>query len=229
MEAIDTKEIERASGEQFTNLAYGGGTLSESIDSFWIAAKHVKVKRVYVGVALASYNDYEISNRVQFYSSVRENPSLYFINRGVWEASFYILYSSLSGEEIKLGIPPMNRDEFWQQELATLQKYYDKYAEPIKYRKELQAVSDYCRENGIELNFIIFPMHMEAQQQIVSSNMSAYSAAMRRDLSQFGNLFDLEVDNQTNRNKDNFNDPIHTRHEVQAFIIDEVWRADDRD
>jgi len=227
MESINTQEVERASGEPFTNLAYGGGTLAESIDSFWIAAKRVKLKRVYMGVALTSYNDYEISNRVQFYSSVRENPSLYFINRGVWEASYYVLYSSLSGKEVKLGIPPMNKDEFWQEELGTLQKYYDKYAEPIKYRKELQSVSDYCRANGIELNFIIFPMHTDAQRQIVSSNMSAYAAAMRRDLSQFGNLFDLEVDNQINRNKDNFNDPIHTSHEIQAFIIDEVWRAGD--
>jgi hypothetical protein len=223
MEAINPDVIKRVSGETYTNLAYGGGTLREAFDSFWIAARRINLKHVYLGVALTSYNDYEISNRVQFYSSVRGNLALYLVNRGVWESSLYDVESAISGKEIKLGVPQMNKDEFWQVELGILQKYYDKYVEPKKYRKELRDISEYCLANGIELNFIIFPMHVDAQRQLVDSKMLENSEKMRRDLSKFGRIFDFEVDNDINRDKANFNDPVHTNQFMQEMLINEIW------
>ncbi len=223
MEAMSADTIRQVSGEEYTNLAYGGGTLREAFDTFWIAAKRTKLRRVYIGISVSTYNDYEISNRVQFYSSARENPGLYFVNRGVWESSFYIVRSFLTGDEVRLGVPPMAKNEFWLVELETLKKYYDKYVEPRKYRKELQEISEYCRANGIDLNFIIMPMHKDAQLQLDDPKVREAGLSMRSDLSRFGRMWDFETDSELNRDASHFNDPVHTDPVIREMLINEVW------
>jgi hypothetical protein len=154
---------------------------------------------------------------------VKGNPAMYFINRTVWESSIYSVYSQISGTDLKLGVPQMTKEEFWQTELGILQKYYDKYAPPKQYRKELKEISDYCEKNGIILSFVIFPMHAEAQKQIVDSGMQKQSEQMRADLTEFGTVDDFERDNEFSASRDNFDDPVHMNTAAKKILIGEIW------
>lgn len=220
LEPITLKEV---TGDDYANLAYGGGSLREAFDSFWIASKKIRLRKVYLGIALMTYNDYEIANRTELYKSVNENPALYFINRTVWESAIYSVYSELSGEKIRLGTPKMSKDEFWQVELGILQKFYEKYTEPVKYRRELGEIADFCRQNNIELNFVIFPMHTDAQKQIVDLGLAKPNQAMRSELSKLGKVYDFEKVNESTSDKNNFNDPVHLNEISQKQLIVDIW------
>lgn len=223
MASLETGIINEISGDEYTNLAYGGASMREIIDTFWVVAKKVRLRRVYVGVSLEKYNDYEITDRLTFYKSAVENPALYFVNRAVWEAAYYDLEGYLTGVKFTVGTPSTNREEFWLEELQLTAAYYRKYAEPKKYRKELLEMSNYCLNNGIELRFIIFPTHIDAQNVILESGFQAKNETFRQDLMKCGDVYDFDWPTDLTRNRSNFDDPMHIKQGMRQMVIAEVW------
>ena len=58
MAPIDTDIVKQVSGEDYTNLGFGGGSVKEITETFWIVAKRQKLKNVFIGVNPEKYNDY---------------------------------------------------------------------------------------------------------------------------------------------------------------------------
>lgn len=226
--SFDTEMIKEVSGKKYTNLGYGGASLREVIETFWIISKQTKLKEVYIGVDLTNYNDYEITNRAELYKVTRENPAFYFVNRGVWEAAYYDLNTFLLKEEFTVGVPDMARDEFWKESIAIRKKYFDKYAEPKNYRKEFEKIAQYCRKNDIKLEFIIFPTHVEIQEVIVEENFSKWADNMRSDLIQWGRVYDFDWENDLTKDRENFDDPVHINLENRKIVAEGIWGGDRR-
>ncbi len=114
MQGIKAEDIEAVSQEKYFNFGYGGASLHEVIDTFWFAAEQTKLQKVYIGVNLNIYNDYENVNRTQVYKSIHDNPTLYFINRTVWQAALSSAYSQLTNEDLKIGAPTVS-PQTWQE------------------------------------------------------------------------------------------------------------------
>lgn len=225
MAAIPTERIKDLSGDDYANLSYGGASLREMIDTFWFVAARVQVKKVYFGVNLGTYNDYDVTDRLAFYKASRESPLLYTMNKGVWEAAFYDLKGYFTGARFMLGTPTAGRDQFWNEQLQLTATYYKKYAEPVKYRTELKSISDYCRGQGIELKFVILPTHVDAQREIVNANFQSQNEALRTDLMSFGDVYDFDWPSDLTNNPDNFSDPLHLDHKSIQSVMQEVWRG----
>lgn len=223
MAPLETDVIKDISGDDYANLGYGGASIQEGIGTFWFVTKLVKPKKVFIGVNPEKYNGYEITDRLSSYNSVRENPALYFVNQAVWESAYYDVNGYLTGAKFTVGTPQMTKEEFWQDDLAVTAKYYQKYADPKNYRRQLLEIADYCRKNNIDLSFIIFPTHADSQQLIVNANFQPQNAAMRRDLQACGKVYDFDWLNELTENKDNFEDPVHTTKPVRQIIIQEIW------
>ncbi len=216
-------EVKEVSGEDYANLGFGGGTVREIVDAFKVVSKKVALKKVYIGLNLDKYNDYEINNRMTFYNAAHENPALYFLNQAVWQTAYYEVKTALSGEKFKIGVPNMSKDEFWDEELAVETKYYEKYVEPVKYRKELSELAAFCRENNIKLSFIIFPTHVDAQQLIANTQMIENREKMLKDFNSGGDVYDFDWSNELTANKNNFNDPVHMNADVRKIVTREIW------
>ncbi len=215
--------VREVTGETFANMAYGGGTLREAIDTFWFAAERTRLRKVFIGVNLNTYNDYDISNRTQMYPSIKQNPVLYFVNRTVWESAFYVVYKQLSKSNSRLGIPTLDRESFWQYELGIMRLSYSRYSPPRKYKQEIQKISEYCRQSNIELTFVIFPTHVEEQQLIQDAHLNALNRVMREDLIALGTVLDFQYDNELTREKANYNDPVHLKVRLLKMLVKEVW------
>ncbi len=223
MAPLDTEVIKEISGEDYTNLGFGGGSIREIIESFWIVAQRVKLKKVFIGINPEKYNDYEITNRVIFYQAAKENIGLYFVNQAVWEAAYYDFYQYLSGTKVDISGTTMSKEDFWKFELEITGKYYQKFAEPKKYREELAKIAEYCKKNNIKLSLIIFPTHVDTQKLIVEANFTEQSKQMREDFSSWGDVYDFDWENDLTRNKENFLDPVHVNRENQEVMIKEIW------
>ncbi len=217
------EEIKAVSGEDYVNLGFGGGTVREIVDAFKVVTQKVALKKLYIGLNLDKYNDYEINNRMTFYNAARENPALYFLNQAVWETSYYEVKTALSGEKFKVGVPNMTKAEFWEEELTVETKYYQKYVEPVKYRKELSELAAYCREHQIKLAFIIFPTHVDAQQLIVNTQMTENREKMLGDFNADGDVYDFDWSNEMTADKENFNDPVHMNDGLRKIVTREIF------
>ncbi len=223
MLAMPTEEINKATGEDYFNLAFGGGNARESIEAFWLAAKQNPLEKVYININLDKYNDYEIVDRTQVYRATSENKFLYFLNPDIWDAAYYNAKTYLTGKKFSLGIPQMTKARFWAESTEAETRYYQKYAEPKKYREEFRKIAEYCRQHNIKLTFVIFPTHIDLQKLIDEIKVRPQREAMLRDLTQFGDVFDFDWDNEMTRNADNFNDPFHFTDEIARELVKDIW------
>jgi hypothetical protein len=223
MLAMKAELIKEAAGEDYYNFAYGGASLREDIDTFWFVTEKIKPKKVYFGINLNIYNDYEMNNRIAEYRAVKENPMLYFVNRSVWESSIYAAYSKITGEDLKIGSPKVDKDKFWIEQQELTSNYYRKYIYPENYKKELQKISEYCQKNGIELTFVIFPTHIDSQKLVEKFNLNRENEQMRKDLASFGTLLDFDYENELTADREKFKDPVHLDTESNKELIKEIW------
>jgi hypothetical protein len=224
MNAISADKLRELTGEDYYNFGYGGGSLQEAVDTFWFAAERVKLRRVYIGLHLSTYNDYNYTERTKLYETVARNPALYFVNRTVLQAALYDTYSHFAGTDLRLGAPTVDREAFWRDYLDNvLGGYYSNYVHPERYQRELTRIARYCRENGVELTFVIFPSHVEAQRRIRDFHLERESLAFRRDLASLATTYDFDYENEITTRRENYTDPVHTVRPVNELLMSEIW------
>ena len=224
MVALRSETIKQITGLDYFNFAYGGGTLQEAVDTFWFAQNRLPLKSVYIGVNLNVYNDYNDRRRTQLLTAVRRNPALYFMNRTVLQSAAYALYSWLSHTDLKIGIPRLDREAFWQDQLgAVTAGYYSPYARPTRYIEDLWKISDFAKANRIELTFVIFPTHVDLQNRIHDFHLENQNASLRKDLGMMAPTYDFDYPNSLTIPRDNFLDPYHVTSSIDTILIRELW------
>lgn len=230
MQAISTTQLKNLTGDDYFNFAYGGATMREILDTFWFAAKHEKLQKVYIGLNLTVYSDYNITDRTKTYLSISDNPGLYFVNRTVLQSAVYATYSYVTATDLKIGVPSGDRDTFWQHQLRDVDGgYFRNYVYPVRYRSELEQVAEHCKRNGIELTFIIFPTHSDVHRLMSDYNLAEFNERFRDDLRQFGHVYDFDFPNDLTENPQNFRDPDHTIAPITESVTTQVWKGPLRD
>src|ERR1035437_4317057 len=64
MAGFSTDQIRSLTGNDYFNFAYGGGTPTESIDTYWLAARMTKLDAVYIEMGIINFNAYQNLDRV---------------------------------------------------------------------------------------------------------------------------------------------------------------------
>ena len=211
-------------GDEYFNFAYGGSSLQEMIETFWFASRLTKLREVYVGLNLNVYNDYNYTDRTAMFTTINTNPALYLVNRTVLRAAVYDVYSWATRTDLKIGVPNMSREAFWQEQLGPLTAaYYTSYVYPNKYKRRLDEIGVYCKAHGIRLRFIIFPTHVELQNRVHDFHLERAAAQFRQDLAHMGQTFDFDYQNDITSKKENFSDPYHYTEPIVPVLVREVW------
>jgi hypothetical protein len=224
MMALRPEQVKEITGEDFYNFAYGGASLQEISDTFWFATRHAQLKKVYVGLNLTVYNDYNYTERTKAFANVEQNPALYFVNKTVLQSALYGVYSQLAHADLKIGVPTVDREAFWREQLFHGNEgYYRNYVYPTKYKQELEKIARHCREHGIKLSFIIFPSHLDAQRLIGQYHLEPANEGFRKDLAALAPVYDFDYENEITSHKENFNDPNHYVKSIGDQLIREVW------
>lgn len=224
MLGIHSDKLRESTGEDYFNFAYGGSSLNEMIETFWFAARRTELREVYIGLNLNVYNDYNYTERTSMFTTVNQNPLLYFVNRTVLQAAAYDVYSWATRKDLKIGVPNMSRDAFWQEQLGPLTSaYYTSYVYPVKYKRRLQELSSYCRAHGIRLAFVIFPTHVDLQNRVHDFHLETAAAKFRDDLAGIGPTFDFDYQNEMTSRRENFSDPYHYTGAIADILVREIW------
>lgn len=73
--------VAEASGRRWSNLAFGGASLNESIDLFYLAAEHnPQLDACFFGVSVYTLRAGDARNRTQAIETVVRNPAAYLLN-----------------------------------------------------------------------------------------------------------------------------------------------------
>lgn len=227
MMAIQAEDIRRVCGQDYYNFAYGGGSLKEALATFRFANDQTKLKRVAIGLDINTYNGSDTKDRVAEAQAALRNPLLYVTNNNVMLAAWKLVGSVVTGKAASIGAPVGDRESFWRQQLeVTARVYLENYRDPVFYRKELLEISEICRAQNIQLDFIIFPSHQDLMSKIGEYDLLDANRVMREDLARCGRVFDFAWENALTADKVSFKDPFHFTREVSDLIVRSVWGAD---
>lgn len=221
---LDTKAIQKKSGINFFDFAYGGGTIEESINTFWFASSKIKLKNVFLGVNFNVYNAYDLRDRVKGAEDVLGNPFLYLINKDVLYAAYSCLTAYIQNDYESPEKPSISKDAFWKYKITeAVDRYFAIYTHPNYYYNRLKEISLFCKKNNIKLVFMIMPEHKEVLDLIDKYNLSQEYDRFISDINGLGETFDFNLINSITSSKDNFKDPFHIKNEKLTFLLTQMW------
>jgi hypothetical protein len=223
MARLAEQDILSVSGRRYFNLAYGGGTLRESVSTFWHAAGRAWLQSVYFGISFMSYNG-KGKDRIPESEKILHNPINYFYDGTVLQTAFYDALSVVPGWQIDIG-PQISLEAFWKVELDSLKLRYSNIISPEKLKHELRKIVDYCGANGIQLTFVITPTHVDAQNRVIELGVVEEYATFKRDLASLAPTLDYDIASEITQDRSNYaGSPFHLSDEAAARVVTDIWR-----
>ncbi len=224
MMSLDEDVVSDASGERWDNLAYGGGSMREAVETYRIAARLTDLEEVAIGVNLNLWNGADAKNRVAEVRGAIANPGLYLVNRNVLKSTVKLLPALFGSMPERVGRPPMDRDAFWDHQLSvTAEATFGSWRDPVEYRREISEIAAECRARGTRLFFVVFPSHSDLQAVVRDHDLQDEHARMLEDLSALGEVYDFELENDLTADRDRYRDPYHFDEPTMRLIVDRIW------
>ncbi len=221
--SLQKKTFDSLTKMNSTNLAYGGGTLIEIIETFWYASKVHNLKQVYIGVNFNLYNSNNNNNRVKEAINLKNSMFSYLFSQYCFKSTFYIIKSILTNKTINIEKPNFNKVDFWKYQLeSSANNFYRDYKYPTSSHKSLLEISGYCKRNNIKLVFFIPPTHTDLQHKVNEFELVPAENRFKADLSKLGLFYDFDYPNNLTENKDNFKDPFHCIDSIGNIVIREI-------
>ena len=208
----------------WSNLAYGGASLKEVIQSFWWAREIEKPDTVLIGINLNLYNKFNRRFWVEETINRKSNFFTYAFNKYTFNATFAIMAINNQGEEesesqVEL---PGAKEQFWKKKLNGTDKFYKNITYPDEYHKQLKEIADHCKKEGIKLIFWIPPLHKDYHEVLTKYELEEFEAKFKQDLFSLGDVFDFNYSSNLTLDENNFRDPVHFNARVAKLIEEEI-------
>jgi hypothetical protein len=237
---IQVDSLKQITGQDYYNFGTPGGDYAIYTSLFWRISGRVKLKNVYLGVSFHNYGDtyhrdlygeakYTIDHVYPFFTSP------FLVNQ-----AFDIAKLGFTRNRIKLCRQykgqvqiPLDNDPFaarppsfqktWDRSVKIQSESYSRYRYPDDYYKRLKEVSEYCKDNNINLVFIIVPNYMECYDLAMQANLGQEMERFKADIRSLGETYDFDYPNELTRNKAYYSDIWHFSSYVYDVIYREVW------
>ncbi len=222
-ERIPLEYLRQETGRDFKRLTASAGKINEMADFFWFAAGRVKLEKVYIVLNFNMYNQYAYADRVKGAEAAIKNPLLYIFDRHVIKASCSVLSAVWFNTRNELPDYLKDKGRFWTWALESWPpQQYGRWKYPEGSHTRLREISDYCRENGIELIFIITPHHRDYQKKVADFHLAQEQEQFKNDLARLGVTYDFDLPNEWTANSENFSDPVHISENVARLMMGEI-------
>ena len=224
---LPTEEIKKLTGDDYYTMHSNAAKLNEIIDLFWFSdslyfsASSTNLENVIIGINFNLYNEYSYSNRVADVKKLLDNKFIYIFNWNILEAVYLALkndFFSINPNKKK------NKETSWDYIIKTIAKnHYSKYKHPKETLLRLEEIGAYCKENNINLVFLIVPHHKEFHNRLVKFNLVDEEENFKNDIKNIGRVIDFDFPNSITNCKSCFIDPIHTTDSIGDIIVREIF------
>lgn len=163
---IDVTELNRLDGKKYVNLAFGGCTMKESIDEFWLAVSKVQPERVIFEVDYYSLNKRRQLDRIKqivnmdmfkYFFDYFNNKSM--IDEAISKIKQLKTNNNTQSEELN----PARFESY----LAQIKLICENYEIDEECVDSLLKIADYCNKNNIDLVFFAPPVHKSIYDGVI--------------------------------------------------------------
>lgn len=222
---INMKLVEDYCGAKVFNYCVPGASFETLFRMFWVAAEEAKPAKIYFQVAFMNYNSkrsYDIFNFAQDYF---DKPYLYYLTKENFVDSYVnIVYQITRDPEIVENsylFQPV--EEMNKLAESRLEMFFGDYVYPKAYFSELNKISTFCKENNIELEFLIFPVYQGVDDYLEKNNLLEMKQRFKDDIKFLGNTYDLDIPGEFKNNRSYYIDYFHLRQPQLDIITKQVW------
>lgn len=215
-----------ANRDSFASLGYGAGSLNEVLATFdWIKQEGYKLDTIIIGLNFNLYNKYNKRTWVEETIERKKNVFSYAFSSYVAKSTFLILKNGVLKEEIEIGKPKISKELFWKKSVDNYgNRFYKRYGYPDDYFERLKAMSEYCKDNKVNLIFWIPPCSAELNAIVNTYNLTNERQQFYDDLKSLGEFHNFNTDESIVNNKDNFTDPAHFNFETGNYIYNKIFK-----
>lgn len=222
---INPDEIKAMTGDDYFNFCVPGASYETMFSIFWESTEIIKLKSVYFQLAFMNFNSNRSYNLYHFASDYRNEPYRYFTTREIYFDTYHnLLYQFTGNEEVvqqSYEYEPLEyRDELseWR-----LNLFFHNYQYPESYIHEFQKIAEYCKNNNIDLNFLIFPSYKKVSEYLHEKGLSEMVEKFKSDIKSIGITYDYDVPGSISDNRDNFLDYFHPKMNLIDEFTNRTW------
>lgn len=218
--------FEEVLGERVSNMAYGGGTTTEAIDTFWFASKRGTLKGVYLGLNLGTLNGANNLCRTCNTRDIMSSPLRYYLSPLITRATWLNLWHGATGGGATSELPPMDSDAFWEHQLVQWERIAgETFREPTDLLASLREVAAWCKAHDVALTFVLCPTHRDIDKRSARYNLQPTYKRLKGELAAIATTLDLDWDNAFTRDRGVFSDPSHVVRERWDEVTGQIARG----
>ncbi len=223
---IRTDLIQQLTGEEVSNLCFPGASFQTMFETFWFAAGEAELKKVYFQVAFMNYNNAREYDLFHFASNYFKRPYEYFTTKEIYFDSFVNIAYAITHEPwlVERSYEFLSDSDMEKLVQFRLDLFFKKYIYPEDLKIDFLKIIQYCRENEIEVNFIIFPVYEGVDKHLQEIGLTNMKNRFKSDISSYGNTYDLDTLTEIKSRRENFFDYFHPRQVIIDSLTRMVWK-----
>jgi len=217
--------VEELTGVEVCNLCFPGASFQTMFETFWYAAAHSKLEKVYFQVAFMNYNAARDYDLFHFAMDYQDRLYEYFTSKEIFFDSFANMAYAITRNPALLEgsyefLPP---DEMEKLAEFRLNLFFKSYDYPEKFRAEFIKIKEYCETESIELNFILFPVYKGVDAHLEKVGLTEMKARFKQDIISYGTTYDLDKLTEIKQNRKNFIDYFHPNQVMIDSLTRMIW------
>ena len=217
--------IEELTNEEFYNFCVPAANFETTTKVFWYAAEKVKLKKVYYQVSFALSNSHFSYNLFDEAMEFIKKPNEYVFSKEILRDSYANLMFHYTNDSVWVKDPYFEKPDAEIDSLseAWADVIFDDYNYPESHISELQKISNYCKENNIELEFIVMPNYQWVNDYIENNGINVHQEQFMQTVASCGKVHDFSKLESICPNRDLFYDYFHCTQNVVDSLTAEIW------
>jgi len=224
---LNVSLIKKITNQDYYNFGVPGANYKSIIETFWYVAKIIKPDKIYIQTSFHTYtstNNYYLMTDAK---KVCKSPYLFFTRIYFLSESILDFYYRTDSNYVNQVKAEKFDEVAWNKTLKNQRESnLNKRIYPVDYYNQLKEISDYCKKNYIELNFIIFPDQKDFHDLITSYSLNNDYLKYKDDIHSLGNVIDFDLPGSTLiPDRNNYRDIYHLKLElINDSIIPAIWK-----
>ncbi len=225
---ISEEQLKELTGEAWFNFCIPGASYETMFDNFWFAARETDLQKVYFEVSFMNYNKNRSYSITRFAWDYIENPYLYFTKKEIFLDSWINFKYGITGNESLVEQSHEYEKLELMNEIAEkrMQLFFTEYAYPHEFYEELKQITNYCKENNIELVYLIMPTYEGVHEHLENIGLMEMYERFKQDIRSLGETYDYDVGLEVSKHRENFTDYFHPRENVLNQMTRSIWGPD---
>ena len=219
---LDAQRISKISGEKYLNITYGGCALEESILEFWYTIKRIKIKKVIFELDFHALNNNWRMDRISKYFDMSYFDMLkayyldYYNNRMMLEEA-YKAVRGIKNKEV------MNKEEMIKEGIEDKKEVLKRYIINEEALEELKRISEYCKDNNIELIFFSPPLYSRISELVEAKiDLAERLREIKKELSKNAIVYDMQDKSELSYMESGWLDSSHFTGEIMRQVEDNL-------